>query len=129
MYKNHYYSFVLLELWILPLSFPALHSTLFFFSYWCHPNRLGIGGVIFAFSFLFVTPLCSWFPSFYPASDFGIFFSLHSSQYSQMQDFIISYLDYCFLPDLILPPSSSKICYRYLHPTCCHHCIHPQMQI
>ena len=34
-----------------------------------------------------VTPLCIWFPSFSSLSDFGIFCSLHSSQYNQMQDF------------------------------------------
>lgn len=42
--------------------------------------------------FLPVIPLCTWCPGFSSLSDFGTFSSLHSSQYSQMQDFIMSRL-------------------------------------
>ena len=52
VYENHYSSsFLPWPLDPAPLL-SHLHSTLFFFSYCCHPNRLGIGGVIFTCSFL-----------------------------------------------------------------------------
>lgn len=52
-----------------------------------------------------------------------------------MQVLNISHLDYysCFLPTVIPPTpkplASSNMCFPYLHPTCCHHGIHPQLQM
>lgn len=107
---------------ILYLSCPTFTPN-YSFQLWLPPNRLKIGGVIFTCSFLLL-PYITWFPSFSSLCDFG---GLLFSAFLPIQPNAgLLFLDYCscfLLPDLIVPPSSSKIHHPSLHPTCCQRCL------